>query len=107
MKRISAITGILMIFLSVSTLAQTETVRATTRQKAQHGRIYAGRQDGEVTRREAYALNREQRHIRKTKRRAKSDGEVTFAEKARMERKQDRANRHIRRARHNQSEKHN
>ena len=82
--------------------AQTETKRADVRQKAQRVRIADGRLDGEVTRREAAALNAEQRHIRRAERRAKADGEVTRIEKRKLERKQNRANRHIRRAKHNE-----
>ncbi|MCB0493364.1 MAG: hypothetical protein KDC93_13215 [Cyclobacteriaceae bacterium] len=82
--------------------AQTETKGADVRQKAQRVRIADGRLDGEVTRREAAALNAEQRHIRRAERRAKADGEVTRVEKRKLERKQNRANRHIRRAKHNE-----
>ena len=82
--------------------AQTQTKRADVRQKAQRVRIADGRLDEEVTRREAAALNAEQRHIRRAERRAKADGEVTRVEKRKLERKQNRANRHIRRAKHNE-----
>lgn len=90
------------IFIGNKSYAQTETKRADVRQNVQRVRIADGRIDGEVTRREAAALNAEQRHIRRAERRAKSDGEVTRNEKRRLERKQNRANRHIRRAKHNE-----
>lgn len=90
------------IFIGNKSYAQTKTKRADVRQNVQRVRIADGRIDGEVTRREAAALNAEQRHIRRAERRAKSDGEVTRNEKRRLERKQNRANRHIRRAKHNE-----
>jgi hypothetical protein len=50
-------------------------------------------------------LNKQQRHIRRSERRAKADGDVTVREKARLERKQDRASRNVRRAKNNDIEK--
>jgi hypothetical protein len=91
--------------MALTSYAQQQTPRANTRQKSQRVRIADGRQDGELTNKEAAALNTQQRHIRRTERRAKADGEVTTAEKATLERKQDRANRNIRRAKNNNREK--
>lgn len=90
------------LMISLAGFAQDRTPRTNARQVAQRARIHEGRVDGEVTKREAAALNAEQRHIRRAERRAKSDGTVTPAEKRRLERKQNRASRHIRRAKHNQ-----
>jgi len=95
----------IVLVVGITAYAQTETPRANTRQKAQRVRIAKGRQDGELTNKEAAALNKQQRHIRRTERRAKADGEVTGAEKAKIERKQSRANRNIRRAKNNNVEK--
>lgn len=81
--------------------AQDATPRTNARQMAQQGRIAEGKRSGELTRAETRALRAEQRHIRRTERRAKADGNVTPREKAKLERKQNRANRHIRRAKHN------
>lgn len=92
------------MFASIGLFAQTSTPRADVRQGAQRARIHEGRVDGEVTRGEAHRLNKQQRHIRRTERRAKADGEVTAREKAKLEHKQNRANRHIRRAKHNEFE---
>lgn len=85
--------------------AQTRTPRANARQAAQQGRIKEGKNSGELTNKESAALRAEQRHIRRSERRAKADGEVTVAEKQRLERKQDRASRHIRRAKNNEIDK--
>lgn len=93
--------GIAAFLFATASYAQSETPRADKRQTAQRARIAEGRQDGEVTRKEGAMLNAQQRHIRRTERRAKADGEVTPQEKRRLERKQDRASRNIRRAKHN------
>jgi len=98
MKRAALI--VITVMVSIITYAQS-TPRADVREKTERARIHQGRQSGEVTNGEASALNREQRHIRRSERRAKADGEVTGQEKRRLERKQDRASRHIRRAKHN------
>lgn len=92
--------GLLLFMATAVSIAQ-ETPRADARQKAQHARIAEGTASGELTRGERAALKRQQRHIRRTERRAKADGEVTRREKAVIEHKQDRANRAIRRAKHN------
>lgn len=94
---------VLFLLLCVQVaFSQTRTPpRANARQGAQQARIREGKQSGELTQGETQALRAEQRHIRRSERRAKADGEVTVAEKRRLERKQDRASRHIRRAKHN------
>lgn len=81
--------------------AQSETPRADVRQTKQRARIHEGRKSGEVTNGEAAMLNKQQRHIRRSERRAEADGTVTAREKRKLEKKQDRANRHIRRAKNN------
>jgi len=99
MKTIAlTITMVLTLSLCV---AQTETPRADQRQVNQRARIHEGRADGEVTKREARALNKQQRHIKRTERRAESDGVVSKSERRKLERKQDRASRNIRRAKTN------
>jgi hypothetical protein len=101
MKKFMVIPVFLIFGLCVIVNAQSQAPRADVRQGAQRARIHDGRTDGDVTSREAATLNAQQRHIRRSERRAKADGEVTVQEKARIERKQDRANRNIRRAKHN------
>lgn len=93
------------LMFAATAVAQDRTPRADTRQAAQRARIAEGRADGDLTNREAAALNANQRHIRRTERRAKADGEVTVDEKRKIERKQDRASRRIRRAKTNDIEK--
>ena len=105
MKRIHVLLTTVLFLVTVSAMAQSSTPRADKRQKAQRVRIADGRQDGDITNREAAVLNKEQRHVRRSERRAKADGEVTIREKARIERKQNRASRHVSRAKHNDIEK--
>jgi len=88
-------------WLGVSGFAQERTPRVNARQAAQRGRIAEGRASGERTQQEAAALNQQQRHIRRSERRAKADGDVTVAERRRLDRKQDRASRQIRRTKQN------
>jgi hypothetical protein len=104
MKKIAFIASVLVL-ATLSVMAQTQTPRTNARQKAQRARIAEGRADGEVTKGEAVALNKQQRHIRRSERRAKADGEVTPQEKAKLQRKQNRASRNIRRAKTNDIDK--
>ena len=96
----------LLVFMGTAAAVAQETPRADARQNAQQDRIAHGTANGELTRGERAALKRQQRHIRRTERRAKADGDVTRREKAVIERKQDRANRNIRRAKHNSLDRH-
>lgn len=103
MRRIILLAGFLL-FTGNALIAQTQTPKVNARQKAQRMRIAEGRQDGELTTKEAAVLNQQQRNVRRAERRAKADGQVTLAERARIDRKQDRASRTIRRAKHNKIE---
>lgn len=76
--------------------------RVRTRQHLQKERISQGVESGELNRGEARKLRRQQRRIRRAKRRAlKDDGTIDADEAKRLERKQDRANRNIYRKKHN------
>jgi len=50
---------------------------------------------GELTKKEAKRLRKQQKNIAKTKRAAKADGQVTRKEKARLRKKQARASKDI------------
>lgn len=76
-------------------IAQTATPVVDARQKVQRARIHEGRASGELTNKEAARLNVQQRHIRRSERRAKADGTVTAAERRRLHKEQKRANRAI------------
>jgi hypothetical protein len=105
MKKLHILLTTVFFMVTLGVMAQTSTPRADKRQKAQRVRIAEGRQDGELTNGEAAVLNKQQRHIRRSERRAKADGEVSAREKARLERKQNRASRNVRRAKTNDIEK--
>ena len=90
------------VLVSVTALAQEQTPKVDGRQKNQQSRIHNGKSSGEQTRRETTLLRKEQKHIRRTERRAKADGDVTAAERRKLDRKQDRAGRHIQRANNNE-----
>jgi len=89
------------MLLSIISWAQETTPRVDVRQGGQRARIHEGRANGDLTNKEAAALNSQQRHIRRSERRVKADGTVTASESSRLARKQNRANRHIRGAKHN------
>jgi hypothetical protein len=91
----------LIIVATIAAFAQDATPKTDVRQGAQRARIHEGRKEGDLTRGEAKALNRQQRHIRRTERRAKADGTVTDTEQRKLNRKQNRASRNIRRAKNN------
>lgn len=100
----STVVFIFLMLAGFAGFSQETVTRTDKRQVAQRARIHEGRRDGEVTNREAAALNAEQRHIRRSERRAKADGEVTAEEQKRLNRKQNRSSRHIRRAKHNEKD---
>lgn len=105
MKKTTLIFSLLM-FAGLSVWAQQPaTPRADARQNVQRARIHEGRADGDLTKREASLLNKEQRHIRRAEHRAKTDGDITVGERRRLDRKQDRANRHIHRTKNNKAVK--
>jgi hypothetical protein len=79
--------------------------KADVRRADQRARIQEGRQTGELTNKEATKLNKRERHIRRTERRAKADGTVTPAEQKKINREQNRTSRAIRRDKHNSKTK--
>lgn len=91
----------LFFSMALATMANAQsTPVADERQENQSTRIKQGVASGEVTKAEAARLRAEQRHIRKSERRAKSDGDVTAKERAKIQRKQGKASRDIRKQKH-------
>ena len=76
--------------------------RVGNRQIKQQKRIHQGLKSGELAPKEALRLEREQRHIQKTKQVVLKDGKVTPKERLRLERQQNKANKHIYRLKHNE-----
>lgn len=101
MKKIIFIATFLLFFIYFGASAQTNndtrTAKANVRQTAQRARITQGVKSGELTRKEAVGLRVQQKHIKRTKKRAKADGKVTRKEKREINRKQNRASRNIKR----------
>lgn len=80
--------------------ANTTTPTTDARELSQRARIHEGRKSGELTNKEARRLSAQQRHIRRTERKAKADGNVSPQEKRKLRREQNRASRNIRRQKH-------
>jgi len=70
------------------------------RQVNQQKRIHQGVRSGELTRREARCLEKQQLRIRHEKHDARRDGVITRRERARIHHHQNRASRHLFRQKH-------
>lgn len=70
------------------------------RKKNQQTRIDQGVNSGDLTRKEAARLEREQAKIKKDEERMKSDGTLTKKERKKLHREQDRASKHIYKEKH-------
>ncbi len=100
MKRLLMMAAI-TVFLASVWAASAHAGRIHHRQYWQQKRIHQGVHSGQLTRRETLSLEREQRRIQRSRRRAWSDGRLTPRERVRLEVQQDRASYHIYRAKHN------
>jgi hypothetical protein len=87
--------------LGTATTAQAEPGWVDGRQANQRERIRDGIEAGDLTRKEARRLRRQQRRIARMEDRLGADGYFTPRERRRMDRVLDRASRRIARARHN------
>lgn len=106
MKKLIAI-GLMVITASSLIFAQTVTPGIDKAQKHQRSRIHQGVKSGELTRREAHQLNKQQIHIQKEKRIAKIDGVVTSRERKHIKHEQKRANKNIAVKKYNRFERRN
>ena len=82
------------------------TPRIDQREANQQARIDAGVASGQLTRREAIRLEREQARIARAERRAKADGVVTRRERAEIERMQRQASANIHGQKHDAQVRH-
>jgi len=89
-----------ILFVGFASYAQDATPKVDGREMEQRARIHEGRTSGDLTHHEAARLNKQQRHIHRTERKAKADGTVTRGERKRLNREQNRASRNIRRQKH-------
>lgn len=95
LKKLTVSTMMIAIGLCTVGTPTAEAAKVDRRQVRQQVRITQGVQNGSLTRRETKTLRRQQRHIRRTERRAKADGVVTVKEQRALNRKQNRASRSI------------
>jgi tellurite resistance protein len=95
-------TGITLALASIGAFAQgaTATPRIDQREANQQARIESGVASGQLNRREARRLEREQARIRAAERHAKADGVVTPQERRNLERMQKDASANIRAEKH-------
>lgn len=95
------ILSLAFLILAVGMQAQTATPVVKDRQVNQQKKILKGAKQGKVDKKEFVRLERQQRRINRSKKRAKADGKVTRKERAGLHKRQNRANRNIRRAKKN------
>jgi hypothetical protein len=100
MKRILIAVSGMTLFMNGFVYAQTETPVIDQRQMNQEQRIDQGISSGQLNRREARRLDRQQDRIDRMENRANSDDVVTGKERARIGAAQNRASRHIAREKH-------
>ena len=98
-KMLLAVSGITLLMTGMS-YAQAETPVIDQRQANQEQRIDKGIASGQLNKREATRLNKQQGHIDNMENKAQSNGVMTKKERARIGAAQDRASRHIVREKH-------
>ena len=79
--------------------------RNERREARQEARIQHGQRNGELTKREARRLKKQQHHIDRAQEKAEADGVVTDKEKMRLEKMQDRASKNIYKQKHDGQER--
>ena len=101
MKRIVSVilTAVFAFSLSVATLAQ-NTPRVDKRERHQQKRIHQGVRSGELTRREARRMERQQAVTHAEEAAAKADGKVTKRERRHLNRRENRTSRRIYKQKH-------
>lgn len=100
-SKLFILTFALMGIFASAQAQQTATPKVTQRQVTQTKRIGSGVKEGELTKKEAKNLARQQKRINRSKKVAKSDGTVTQKERAGLHARQNSANRNIRRKKNN------
>lgn len=100
MKTLLSLTLSTLVLSSSLAMAQANTPVIDQKQANQEQRIDQGVASGELTKREARRLNRQQHHIDNMENRAKEDGTVTKRERARIRGAQGRASHNIAKQKH-------
>ena len=103
-KMLLAVSGMTLLINGLA-LAQANTPVIDERRTNQEQRIDRGIASGQLNKREASRLDKQQEHINKMEDKAKSDGVMTKKERARIVAAQDRASRHIAREKHDRQVK--
>lgn len=97
--RMMVMTG-LVVALAAPAFAGPQTPGVDKRERHQQQRIREGVKSGELTKREARKLEREQAKIRKEERAMKSDGVVTKEERKELHQDLNEASKHIAKEKH-------
>lgn len=113
MKKLSTIAAAVLAFATLAATAQqgtasapgTNTPRIDQRQANQERRIDQGTASGELTKREARRMNRQQTVVNKAEDRAEADGSVTARERRRLTKAQNATSRHLYRQKHDAQER--
>lgn len=105
MKLTTTFTAALLCLASAGAWAQAASAPAGTagidkRQQAEEQRIGQGQASGQLTRREAHRLERQQARINQAEGAAKADGQVTRGERKRLHAMQGQAGKNIHRQKH-------
>ena len=103
MKRLAILVLATVLAVSLAGLASahTATPRIHRRIARQEIRIHRGVRSGQLTVREAWRLQRGERHLRRLEWRARADGRMTARERIRLHRALDRQSQRIWRLKHN------
>ena len=105
MKKLFSLTLSIVFILGLGVAAFAHTPYVDRREHREQQRIRQGVRSGELTRREARGLEREQARIRGYEWYAKSDGHVSLAERRRLDHMLDRASRDIYRQKHDRQDR--
>ncbi len=106
MRKIVSVILITVFALGLSIAASAQnTPRVDRREHSQQRRIRHGVRSGELTKREAHRLRRQQRVTRAEERAAKADGKVTKRERRHLNRRENRTSRRIYRQKHDQQKR--
>ena len=100
MKRVLLSVTAMALLMTGMAYAEVETPVIDQRQANQEQQVDQGVASGQLNKREANRLNRQQRHINKVEGKAKADGVVTKKERARINKAQNRASHQIAREKH-------
>lgn len=107
MKKKIMFAALFVLGFTMASSAQNAPASTVDKREAnQKERIKEGVKSGELTKKEAKDLKKQQQHIKKAEAKANADGVVTDAEKAKLDRKQDKASKKIAKQKHDKQDRH-